>query len=539
MKPAPARVGPAPAVLAAAALQACGGGASSGPGPASGLTDAQVARFLAQAGFAATAADIAAVHVSGYGGWLDQQFAAPLSQPHFDWMVDNGYAEFAHRFDFAGVDPSQWRKLIGSPDGLRQRVAFAWSEIFVVSMGGLPVTWRGMAAAAYLDVLEQRAFGSYRDLLEAATLSCAMGVYLNMRGNQKGDAATGRVPDENYAREVMQLFSIGVNELQIDGSLKRVGGKPVETYSQADITELAKVLTGWEFDGVSATDPGFMRRPMVHIASRFAPGAKKVLAVDIAASLTGPAALKVALDTLANHANVGPFIGRQLIQRLVCSSPSPAYVQRVASVFNNNGDGQRGDLKAVVRAVLLDTEARATAFAPAGGRLREPVQRFVQWARSFGLQSAGGLWNVGDLSNPATRLGQSPLRSPTVFNFFRPGYVPPNSDLGVNGVTAPEFQLCNESTVAGYLNYMQTVIASGVGDLKPDYSADLALAGDAVALVDRYALLLSGDGLSAATKASIATAVGSIKIVTDANRLSRIQAAILLVMASPEYLIQK
>jgi len=505
----------------------------------SGLTDAQVARFLAQAGFAATAADIAAVHASGYGGWLDQQFAAPLSQPHFDWMVDNGYAEFAHRFDFAGVDPSQWRKLIGSPDGLRQRVAFAWSEIFVVSMAGLPVTWRGMAAAAYLDVLEQRAFGSYRDLLEAATLSCAMGVYLNMRGNQKGDAATGRVPDENYAREVMQLFSIGVNELHIDGSLKRVGGKPVETYSQADITELAKVLTGWEFDGVSATDPGFMRRPMVHIASRFAPGAKKVLAVDIAASLTGPAALKVALDTLANHANVGPFIGRQLIQRLVCSSPSPAYVQRVASVFNNNGDGQRGDLKAVVRAVLLDTEARATAFAPAGGRLREPVQRFVQWARSFGLQSAGGLWNVGDLSNPATRLGQSPLRSPTVFNFFRPGYVPPNSDLGVNGVTAPEFQLCNESTVAGYLNYMQTVIASGVGDLKPDYSADLALAGDAVALVDRYALLLSGDGLSAATKASIATAVGSIKIVTDANRLSRIQAAILLVMASPEYLIQK
>jgi len=149
------------------------------------------------------------------------------------------------------------------------------------------------------------------------------------------------------------------------------------------------------------------------------------------------------------------------------------------------------------------------------------------------------LWNVGDLSNPATRLGQSPLRSPTVFNFFRPGYVPPNSDLGVNGVTAPEFQLCNESTVAGYLNYMQTVIASGVGDLKPDYSADLALAGDAVALVDRYALLLSGDGLSTATKASIATAVGSIKIVTDANRLSRIQAAILLVMASPEYLIQK
>jgi uncharacterized protein (DUF1800 family) len=282
-----------------------------------------------------------------------------------------------------------------------------------------------------------------------------------------------------------------------------------------------------------------MRKPMAHTASRFSTGAKKVLDVDIPSTADGPTALKMALDTLANHPNVGPFIGRQLIQRLVSSNPSPAYVARVAAAFNNNGSGQRGDMKAVLRAVLLDAEARQAASGPGAGRLREPVQRFIQWGRSYGLTSPTELWNVGDTSNPATRLGQSPLRSPSVFNFFRPGYVPPNSALGTNKVTAPEFQLCNESTVAGYLNFMQSVIANGIGELKPVYTEELALAADAPALVDRVALLLAGDGLAAATKTTIATAVATIKADTDARKLNRVQAAILMVMASPEYQIQK
>lgn len=536
----------AAAVAAAtAALSACGGGGSDSAGtpgqtassvpPSSG----EAARFLAQAGFAATSAEIARVQSLGYANWLDEQFNIPRSQSHFDWMLAKGYGVETYKYSNAGLDATLWRKLIGSPDGLRQRVTLALSEIFVVSMLGLPVAWGALGAAAYMDLLEERAFGTYRALLEAVTLSPAMGVYLNMRGNRKEDAKTGRLPDENYAREVMQLFSIGLTQLNLDGSPKLSGGQPQDSYTQTQITALARVFTGWDYDAASSTDPSYMRRPMVHIASRFSTGAKKVLDVDIPESADGPAALKIALDTLANHPNVGPFIGRQLIQRLVCSHPSPAYVQRVASVFNDNGQGQRGDLRAVIRAILLDREARSLSASPSSGKLREPVQRLVQWARTVGLSSPGDLWAIGDTSNPATRLGQSPLRSPSVFNFFRPGYVPPNSQLGSNSITAPEFQLCNESTIAGYLNFMQTLVNSGIGDMKPDYSTELALADDASALVRRQANLLAGDAISEATLSTIISAVGSIAASNEAARLNRIKASWLLLLAAPDYQIQR
>ena len=544
------------ALGAALPLAACGGGGggdSAAPSPSptpaptpapppAPPTDASAARFLTQAGFSATPEDIASVKAQGYAAWLDAQFAKPLSQGHFDWMMAKGYGAIDYRNDFRGLDNTIWRKLISSPDVLRQRVVLALSEIFVVSMAGIPVTWRGMAVASYLDMLEAKAFTSYRELLEGVTLSNAMGVYLNMRGNQKENTKTGRVPDENYAREVMQLFSIGLYQLNLDGTLKLSGGKPIETYRQAEITELAKVLTGWDFDGASADDPSFMRKPMVNNPTRFSTGPKKVLDVSIPETADGPAALKIVLDTLANHANTAPFISRQLIQRLVCSNPSPAYVQRVATVFNNNGQGQRGDMKSVIKAILLDSEARSPGSGLDVGKLREPVQRFVQWARLAGLTSPTELWNIGDLSNPANRLGQSPLRSPSVFNFFRPGYVPPNSVLGDNKVTAPEFQLLNESTVAGYLNFMQNVIANGIGELKPVYTAFDALALDPPKLVAQLALLLAGDTVSANTQAVIATAVGAIaasNVANDTGRLNRVRATVLMLMACPEYLIQK
>ncbi|KQW42481.1 hypothetical protein ASD88_21955 [Pelomonas sp. Root662] len=536
-------------------LSACGGGGggSGDPAPGSGPaaspppppppappTDAEAARFLAQAGFAATAADITTVKVSGYAAWLDAQFALPITAGHFDWMVERGYAVEANRNSFAGLDNTLWRKLMSAPDTLRQRVVLALSEIFVVSMTGLPVQWRGLMGAAYVDLLEQHAFGNYRELLQAVTLSPGMGVYLAMRGNQKEDTRTGRVPDENYAREVMQLFSIGLVQLNADGSPKLgADGKALETYTQAQITELARVFTGWDYDGVSSTDPAYVKKAMVNNPARFATGAKKVLDADIPATADGAAAMKMAMDTLASHPNVGPFLGRQLIQRLVASHPSPAYVGRVAAVWANNGAGVRGDLKAVVRAVLLDSEARSAATAPSAGKLREPVQRLLQWARSFGAASPTGLWNIGDTTNPATRLGQSPLRSPSVFNFFRPGYVPPGSTLGSNGVTAPEFQLCNESTVAGYLNFLQTAIASSIGEVKASYVAELALASDASALVATLALRLGGGGISTATESIIATAVATINAGTDAGKLNRVQASILMLMACPEYLVQK
>lgn len=555
---------PAAAALAAAALlSACGGGGGGGaeasapagtggtgsqptaapppPPPPAPPTDAEAARFLAQAGFAATAPDIAAVKANGYGAWLDAQFALPVTSGHYDWMVAQGYAVDANRNSFAGLDNTLWRKLMSAPDVLRQRVVLALSEIFVISMAGLPVQWRGFVGAAYLDVLEANCFGNYRALLEAVTLSTGMGVYLNMRGNLKEDPKTGRLPDENYAREVMQLFTIGLVQLNADGTPKLgASGKPIDTYALSDITDLARVFTGWDYDGpASSTDPAYVKKPMVNNAARFSSGAKRALGVDIPATADGPAALKVALDTLANHPNVGPFVGRQLIQRLVTSSPSAAYVGRVSAVWANNGSGVRGDLKAVLRAVLLDAEARAVPTSPSAGKLREPVQRLLQWARTFGAASPTGVWNIGDTSNPATRLGQSPLRSGSVFNFFRPGYVPPGSTLGTNGITAPEFQLCNESTAAGYLNFLQAAIANGVGEVKGSYTAELALAGDPAALVADLALRLGGGGITAATQTTVSTAIASIAATTDAGKANRVYAAILLLMACPEYLVQK
>jgi len=507
--------------------------------PSGAPTEAEASRFLAQAGFAATPVDIVRVQTLGMAGWLDEQFDAPRSLSHFDWLISKGFDKAKFRNGFAGVDATLWRKFIGSPDALRQRVVLALSEIFVISMAGLPVAWRGFAVAAYVDMLETKAFGSFRGLLEGVTLSCGMGVYLNMRGNQKGDPRTGRLPDENYAREVMQLFTIGLQQLGPDGRPRTDDTGPLDSYDQGDVSELAKVFTGWNFDGASATSPEFMRRPMTHSANRFAVGPKRALHVAIAATADGPTALGIALDTLADHPNVGPFIGRQLIQRLVCSDPSPAYVRRVAEVFADNGRGERGDLRAVLRAILLDPEAREPAPGPATGKLREPMLRFIQWARTVGLKSPNELWNVGSLADPAKRLGQSPLRSPSVFNFFRPGYVPPNTDLGKLGVTAPEFQLCNETSVAGYLNFMQGVINNGIGELKPDYTADLGLANDASALVERYALLLAANALSVHSKDVITDAVATIAARSDAGRRNRIRAATLLVMATPEYLIQQ
>lgn len=527
-------------------LAACGGGGSSGSesgtstGPAP--TDAEAARFLCQAGFSASAESIAAVKTSGFASWLDSQLALPVQDvSRYDWMVANGYAVEANRTNFTGADNAIWLKLMSSPDPVRQRMTLALSEIFVVSMQGLPIEWRGLCIAHYADLLEKNAFGTYRQLLKDVTLSVGMGSYLNMLGNRKEDTRTGRVPDENYAREVMQLFSIGLVQLGSDGTPRLSNGQPVDSYSPQDISQLASVFTGWERDRVDATDYAHVTRPMKHNAANFQSGDKSVLGTAISGSLSGPQALSLALDTLANHPNVGPFIGRQLIQRFTMSHPSPAYVGRVAAVFNNNGRGVRGDLKATLRAVLLDPEARATPSGNASGRLREPLQRFVQWGRTFGVTSATGRWPIGDTSDPGNRLGQSPWRSPSVFNFFRPGYVPPGHELAANQITAPEFQLVNESTVAGYLNFMQSVIGNGIssGDVSANYAHELSLALDPPKLLAHLNLRLAADAIHPTTLTELSTAVATISASTATGQLNRVKAAILLVMAAPEYLIQK
>lgn len=578
----------------AATLAACGGGGSDssvGAGPSAAgaaaaaagsypaaQSDAEAARFLLQAQFSASPAEIAALRSTTYADWLEAQFNAPLGPSGWEWLNQRGYADVNK--DTAYYDNSYpgdymiWHQLLQSPDGLRKRVALALSEICVVSLSGLDFSWRSHGIAWYWDQLVFQAFGNYRNLLQDVTLNAAMGYYLNTRGNQKENPTTGRQPDENYAREIMQLMSIGLVLLNPDGTPQRDGtGKPIDSYTQSDVTNLARVFTGYDYDqsqntpttvpGTTRTVPSttFARLPMALTESRHSALAATFLGTTIPAGTPGTAALKTALDTLFNHPNVGPFVGKQLIQRLVTSNPSPAYVARVAAAFNNNGSGLRGDMRAVVRAILLDEEARSPAglTQPGFGKLREPMLRFVQWGRTFGLKSAFGSWKIGNLSDPGSRLGQSPLRSPSVFNFFRPGYVPPSTALAAQGAVAPEFQLVNESSVGSYLNFMQGVIRNGIYvngpevphnastpnngfDIKAAYTDELAMVADADALVARINLLMCAGQLSAGTVKLIADALKTTSITaasTDNAKRDRVAAAVFLVMASAEYLVQK
>jgi uncharacterized protein (DUF1800 family) len=310
--------------------------------------------------------------------------------------------------------------------------------------------------------------------------------------------------------------------------------------TNADIAGLAKVLTGWDYSNPDSLDYAYVRRPMAYFASRHSTSEKGFLGVTIpAGSLDGPGDLKKALDAIFQHPNVGPFIGRQLIQRLVTSNPSPAYVSRVASAFNDNGAGVRGDMRAVVKAILTDAEARSVPSSDRAGRLVEPIVRLIAWARVFGVTTPTGAWTVGDHSDASTRLGQSPLRSSSVFNFFRPGYVPPNTALGTAGLVAPELQITHETSVIGYANYMQTVIQSGIGDIDADYASLKGVAGDAATLMDKVALWFAGGQISPASRETIITAVGSMPATTDTHRANRIYATVLLVMTCPEFLVQK
>ncbi|MFO1245098.1 MAG: DUF1800 family protein [Ramlibacter sp.] len=508
-------------------------------------TAAEAARFLAQATPGATRADISALQSGSYSAWLDTQMAMPRSQGHVDWLLAKGYDGEAFRNNMQGLDPMLWRKFISSPDALRQRMVLALSELLVVSVLGINTAFRQFAIANYLDVLDANAFGNFRTLLEQVTLTTAMGHFLTYRGNAKANAVTGSQPDENYAREVMQLFTIGLVQLNPDGTVRLVNGQPVETYGPDDVSGLARVFTGWDADTSGFTAPfpaDIHRRPMTQVPSRYETGSKSFLGVTIAAGTPALTSLRMALDTLFNHPNHAPFISRQLIQRLVTSNPSPAYVGRVAAVYANNGMGVRGDLASVVRAILLDVEARdpAALGQPGFGKLREPVLRFLNWARAFGAASPADAWAIGDLSDPATKLGQSPLRAPSVFNFFRPGYVPPNSALATQGLVAPEFQIATESSVAGYVNYMQRAIAgNGIGDVRVSYTSLTALAADSSALLAEVNLVLAAGQLSAATLATLKAALDTITATTDAGKLNRVQAALLLVMAAPEYIVQK
>src|SRR5882762_8640695 len=441
--------------------QGSGGDLSSVPPseyPLPTATDA--ARFLNQASFGATEAEVNKLRTYGYSAWLEDQFFMPGRSHEAYINAVSASLPAGQSLNDSHVMNTFWREAATGQDQLRRRVAFALSQIFVVSLQDSTVSEFKRGVASYLDMLGRNAFGNYRPLLNEVTLHPMMGLYLSHLRNRKEDPARNRVPDQNYAREVMQLFSIGLYELNPDGTPKLVNGQPVETYDSNDIVGLSRVFTGFSwggpdksdtrFNGGGTQDPDrevlFMQSyPRFHSISE-----KRFLTAVIPASTNADpdGDLRIALDTIASHPNVGPFISRQLIQRLVTSNPTPAYVARVAQAFDagrftsglwSAGTGQRGDLRATVAAILLDPEARTAARLadPGFGKVREPILRVAQWMRAFNARSASGNFLLGVTDDATASLGQSAMRSPTVFNFYRPGYVPPNTSIATAWPVAP------------------------------------------------------------------------------------------------------
>ena len=516
-------------------------------------TAAAAGRFLSQATFGATDALIAQVQNQGYDAFLNAQFAAPMSS-HLAF-VDAAVGALPSPSPSPSATPNQptltmtndawWTHAISGQDQLRQRVAFALSEVLVVSMNGTDLANRPYALPAYYDVLVRDAFGNYRQLLEDITLNPAMGSYLDMLQNDKANTAGTRLPNENYARELMQLFTIGLYDLNLDGSLTlSSSGFPIATYGQDAVLGTAAVMTGWTFAQPGVATPVFRpaiqdwRDPMINIASRHQTTAKTILnGVVLPSDQSAAQDLKTTLDTIFNHSNVGPFISRQLIQRLVTSNPSPGYIYRVASVFNNNGQGVRGDLKAVIRAILMDYDARVGFVTAQGaGHQREPVVRVTNLVRAFNGTSPSGKYSV---RNAYANLAEEAMHSPTVFNFFGPDYAAPGA-IAAAGLKSPEFEITTDSTVISAANYLRTAIYTGLGPSTDRITLSLAAeqtrATDPAGLVDHLNSVLLAGGMSSSMRNIIINAVTQIPAT---NTLERVRTAIYLVVNSPEFVVDK
>ena len=566
-------------------------------------TQTDAARFLTQATFGPTKATIDALMARGINGWIDDQMALPATgalaairadiaafpNPTTPLTPTNPYIYYGPRGE--NWQAAWWKMTITGPDQLRQRIAFALSEIFVI--GGTVGADISEPAAQYYDLLVKHAFGSFRQLLEDVTLHTTMGLWLTYIGNQKANLTKGSAPDENFAREVQQLFTIGLVQLQPDGTLLLDSmGLPIPTYNQAIISETAKVFTGWSWghgtdnstffgsppDHPSGTlqrrdDTGWML-PMRHYDAFHDKTQKSVVSLQqvslanavatvIPANQTGPQDLKIMLDTLVNHPNTGPFICKQLIQRLVTSNPSPGYVYRVAQKFANDGAGNRGNIGATVRAILTDYEARSPALLNnfGYGKVKEPLIRATGFLRAlngaapngrymdsyFGDPRNGSLHPPGFMAFPKAYVAQGALFSSTVFNFFSPNYAPPGP-LAAAGLVAPELeindsfyaiQVPNQLTSLMYRN-PASLPAPSTG-LSPflilDYSAYLPNAKSPAALADQLNLIFCANQMTAATRARIVTALTALP--TTATDTERVQTAIQFTLTSPSGAVQK
>lgn len=541
------------------ALAGCGGSSGNGnsppppPPPPSPppVTTAEAFQFLNQASFGATAEEAQMVVASGIEVWIDQQLQieASLQLPHLRAVPP---PQFPFQLQPDRVDV-WFRNAVNGEDQLRQRVAFALSEIMVVSqigaLGSLP-----FSLADYYDMLAKNAFGNYRDLMQAVTLHPAMGVYLSMLGNEKPDPLLNIRPDENYARELMQLFSIGLVELNQDGTRVRdAQNLPIPTYNQQIIEGFAHVYTGWNFAGAPSFEfarPNAFNQtaPMQLYPSFHDTGEKSLLnGVTLPAGQTGDQDLAAALDTIFNHPNVAPFISIRLIQRLVTSNPSPSYVGRVAAVFNDNGQGVRGDLGAVVKAILLDDEARPELPMDPDGKIKEPLLRLTQLWRAYNATSVSGRYQLLSQIPPVIFLGQGPLQTPSVFNFFSPFYAPPG-EFRDNDFVAPELEIATEYQNTLVTNYMfyQTFFANSVNAASPeltdddvliDISEEMALADDVDALINVVADKLMAGQISQVLRDEIS---GMLALIADPDDDAlRVAETIYLVVTSPEYAFQR
>lgn len=567
------RINLASALAASVLLTACGGGDNSAEkeraqAATKPANDAEAYRFLQQATFGPTPEQASRLRELGYAAWIDEQYAAVPSSTHLATTIASAAALQRTAPQPDDLVRSWWTHAVrDDASQLRHRVAFALSEIFVVSAVSLD---KGTMLASYLDMLTARADGTYRDLLEAVALHPAMGTYLSHLANVKEDGK-GRVPDENFAREVMQLFSIGLYELDDSGQPRLVNGKPVETYTASDIKGLARVFTGFSWNrpatkeglawwvcywrGADCRDDNQFILPMSSYPEAHSTAIKQFLGATIEAQ-TNPdprTSLRIALNTLANHHNTAPFISRQLIQRFVTSNPSNAYVSDVTQVWRQNN----GNLRKVVTAILLHPEARqaSNALASSAGKLREPLLRATHLLRAIPHTSdqfiAGGtapFYFAIDTSDVGSSLGQTPLRAPSVFNFFRPGYKPPQSRMASAGLVAPEMQITSETSVLGYANHTANVLANGWGqwnnaknrlDINFDLSSWTSQASSPSALIDSISVRMLGKVLASAPRDVAITGITAMPSTTDRQKRQRVQAAILLVAMSPDYLVQQ
>lgn len=534
------------------------------PGPAgtgTGISEAEAARFLTQSTFGPTTAGIQHLVDQGkYENWLNEQFnMSPsfhiplIKAPILDPETNDNTGQYG-RMD------AWWDVAVFGQDQLRQRVAFALSEILVISDVPEVIYNHRDTAAAYYDILVRHSFGNFRELLQDVTLSPAMGMYLNMLGNNKPDPSINRRADENYAREVMQLFTIGLEELNIDGTAKLdFAGKPIPTYDQSDVESLARIFTGWAWN-LDYHSGSFwewdweeqykiLHQPMISFSEYHDQDEKLFLGEFFSAGQSAEQDLDNALDILFNHPNVGPFICKQLIMRLVTSNPSPDYISRVASIFNNNGQNVRGDLQAVVKAILLDQNAR---LSPSNhfGKLREPLLRITHLWRAF--KATGGLATVDWLPDyidyegfhffwPMDELSQAPLRSPSVFNFFRPNFSPAGK-IKEAGLIAPEFQITSESRLQNlYATLIEFIFEGGYEGyvIAPlDLNVETALVDNPVQLIDHLDILLTSGSMSREMKQILLNYINTNKSSIDDNeRLTR--DLIILIMTSAEYSIQR